>query len=79
MMAPQMHQGIALGPTGNLQGTVKFYCLNKERVLKWHSFTPLPMPDRVIRQVNTIGLKEKYGHTFWFINKHKEPNEWTDK
>ena len=22
------HKGIALGPTGNLQGSVKFYCLN---------------------------------------------------
>ena len=28
------HKGIALVPTGNLQGSVKFYCLNTGRVLK---------------------------------------------
>ena len=27
-------EGIALGPTGNLQGSVKLYCLNTGRVLK---------------------------------------------
>jgi hypothetical protein len=59
-MVPQMHKGIALGPMGNLQGTVKFYCLNARRVLKkCHSFMPLPMPDSVIQQVNTIGLKRE--------------------
>ena len=28
------HKGIVLGPTKNLQGSVKFYCLNTVRVLK---------------------------------------------
>ncbi len=59
MMVPWTHEGIALGPTGNLQETVKFYCLNMGRMLKCRSFTPLPMLDSVIQQVNTIGLKEK--------------------
>ena len=72
-MVPRMHEGIALGPTGNLQGTVKFYCLNTGRVLKCHSFTPLPMPVSVIQQVNTIGLKEKQGRSFRFLNRQKEP------
>jgi hypothetical protein len=29
--------------------------------------------------VNTIGLKEKQGRSFWFLNRQKEPYEWTDK
>ena len=33
------HEGIALGLTGNLQGSVKFYCLNTGRVLKRRDFT----------------------------------------
>jgi hypothetical protein len=33
-MAPRMHAAIALGPTGNMQGSVKFYCLTTGRVLK---------------------------------------------
>jgi hypothetical protein len=39
------HKCIALGPTGNLQGSVKIYCLNTGRVLKHRSFTPMPMPN----------------------------------
>ncbi len=75
MMVPRTHKDIALGLTGNLQGTVKFYCLNTGCMLKRHSFTALPMPERV----NTIGLKEKQERSFRFLNKRKEPYKWTDK
>jgi hypothetical protein len=79
MMVPRTHKGIALGPMGNLQGTVKFYCLKTGRVLKRRSFRPLPMPDSVIQQVNTIGLKEKQGRSFRFLNRQKEPYKWTNE
>jgi hypothetical protein len=36
------------------------------------------MPDRVIKRVNAIGLREKQGRTFWFLNRRQEPYEWTD-
>ena len=77
-MTPRMHECIALDPTGNLQGSVKFYCLTTGRVLKRRSFTPMPMPDRVIRRVNTLGEREGQGRTFRFLNRRKEPYEWTD-
>jgi hypothetical protein len=48
-------------------------------MLKRHSFMPLPMPDSMIQQVNTIGLKEKQGRSFLFLNRQKEPYEWTNK
>ncbi len=54
-MVGHTHEGIALGPTGNLQGSVKFFCLNTGRMLKRRSFTSLPMPTRVIEWVDTIG------------------------
>ena len=54
-MVWRSHEAIALGPTGNLQGSVKFYCINNGWVLKHCSFTLMPMPDRVIKQVNKIG------------------------
>jgi hypothetical protein len=38
----------------------------------------MPMPDRIIKWVNQIGLREKQGHTFWFLNRSKEPYKWTD-
>ena len=51
------HKGIALGPTVNIQGIVKFYCLNTGRVLKQRAFTEIPMPAAVIAKVNKIGKK----------------------
>jgi hypothetical protein len=48
------------------------------RILKRHSFTAMPMPDRVIKRVNTIGLREKQGRTFRFTDRSKEPYEWMD-
>jgi hypothetical protein len=57
-MEPRTHETTALGPTGNLQGSVKFYCLNTERVLKRCPFTPMPIPDCIIKWVNANGLRE---------------------
>ena len=78
-MAWKTHECIALGPTGNLQGSVKFYCLTTGRVLKCCSFTPMPMPDRVIKRVDAIGEREGQGLTFWFLNRQKETYKWTDE
>jgi hypothetical protein len=36
------------------------------------------MPDRVIKHVNAIGLHEKQGRTFRFLNRRQEPYEWMD-
>jgi hypothetical protein len=33
-MMPRTHEAIAMGPTGSLQGTVKFFCLTTGRILK---------------------------------------------
>ncbi len=48
------------------------------RVLKRRSFTPMPMPDRVIKRVNAISVREGQKRTFRFLNRCKEPFEWTD-
>jgi hypothetical protein len=62
------HEAIALGPTGNLQGSMKFNSLDTGRVLKRRSFAPIPILDRIIAKVNNIGAKEKQGRTFHFLN-----------
>jgi hypothetical protein len=36
------------------------------------------MPDRVLKRVNDIGLREKQGQTFRFLNRRREPYKWTD-
>ncbi len=58
---------------------MKFYCLKTGRVLKHRSFTAMPMPARVIRRVNTIGAQEGQGREFWFLNRRKEPYEWSNE
>ena len=78
-MMPRTHEATALGPTGNLQGSVKFYCTTTGRVLKRRSFTPMPMPAQVIRRINAIGAREKQGCEFCFLNRRNEPHEWTDE
>ncbi len=54
-MVGRTHESIALSPMGNLQRSVKFFCLNMGRVLKRQLFTALPMPTRVIKWVDRIG------------------------
>jgi hypothetical protein len=78
-MAWRTHECIALGPTENLQGSVKFYCLTTGRVLKHCSFTPMPMPDWVIKRVDIIGERKGQGRTFRFLSQQKEPYKWTDE
>jgi hypothetical protein len=39
---------IVLGPTGNLQGTYKFFSLTTEKKIKRRQLTRYPMPDSVI-------------------------------
>ena len=51
-------EGITLGLPGNLQGSVKFFCLNTARVLKRRGFSVIPMPKSSITKVNEIGKKE---------------------
>ena len=63
----------------DLQGSVKFYCLNTGCILKWHSFNKMPMSTRMIKCVDTIGAWEKQGGEFRFVNRNKEPFGWTDE
>jgi hypothetical protein len=59
-MSWRSHEAIALGPTGNLQGSIKFYCINTGRVLKRHSFTPMPMSNRPLKSNKLIWLIKCY-------------------
>ena len=37
------------------------------------------MPTAVIAKVDKIGKKENQGKEFWFLNRNKEPFDWTDE
>ena len=79
-MEGRTHQAIAVGPTGNFNGTHKFFCLTTGRILKRRKWTELPMPTSVIKLLNKWGEKtrrEVYPHNVEFRNRNKLPYEWT--
>jgi hypothetical protein len=63
---------------GNLQGSVKFYCLTTGQIFKRRHWSELPMPDNIIKKVKRIGLSECQGREFRFLNRSGAPYEWTD-
>ncbi len=50
-----------------------------ERMLKWWSFTALPIPMKVIKWVDTIEAQEAQGREFCFLNWNKDTFTWTDE
>ena len=73
------HPGIALGPSGNLQGSVRFFCLLTGKVLTRRNFTRFPMPDSIIKLVEKWGIKSKkelFGKDLTFRNRNREKYEW---
>jgi hypothetical protein len=57
---------IALGPNGNLQGGVRFYSLITGKILNrsCHDYTPLKMPEDVIRRIKTMTKNSVKGLIF---------------
>ena len=51
-MTPMTHEAIALGTSGNLQGTHKVLFLETGLVLKLRVNTVVPMPDQLVKKIN---------------------------
>jgi hypothetical protein len=54
-MVTRSTPAIVLGPTGNLQGTCKFFSLETGKKIKRRKFTACPMPDSVMKKVEAFG------------------------
>jgi hypothetical protein len=54
-MVTRSTPAIVLGPTGNLQGTYKFFSLETGKKIKRHKLMACPMPDSVIKKVEAFG------------------------
>ena len=70
---------VVLGPTGDVQGLVKCYSLTSNKIIQLRTITPLPMPDRIIKQIKKLGKKSKQAQTaerLTFLNRHKEKSDW---
>ena len=67
MMVPCTHEAIMLG--------VLSFLPDYGARLEAKVIYSLPVPDRVIRKVNVIGICETQGRKFWFLNWGREPFE----
>jgi hypothetical protein len=75
-MTMRMTPVIVLGPTGNLQGTYKFFSLETSKKIKRRKLTPYPMPDLVIRRVEKYGNNNALPGIFDFANRSRVLFEW---
>ena len=57
-MQRHTHAAICLGPTGNLQGSYCFLCLETGKCITHRNFTELPMPQSVIDRVHHLATAE---------------------
>jgi len=69
-------EAIYLGPTGNFQGTSKFFDLETGKVIKRRKFTELPMPDSVIKKVEKWADKDKQRAGMPYRNRRNERYDW---
>ena len=53
------HNCIVVGTSGNRQGLLKCFDLTTGSVVTRRIFDVLPMPDRIVKQVNSWGVKSK--------------------
>jgi hypothetical protein len=70
---------IVLDPTGNLQGTYKFFSLSTGKKVKRRAFTPYPMPCLVIRKVKVYGKSTALPGSFDFANRNGILFEWNEE
>ena len=73
---------IALGPTGNVQGSLACFDINTGEVLTRCTVTSLPMPDRVVKKMIAWGKKStqmrKQDIALQFLNRRRMPFDWDD-
>ncbi|KAL7534452.1 hypothetical protein ACHAXR_007085 [Thalassiosira sp. AJA248-18] len=71
--------GICLGPTGNMQGTYKFFDIDTGFIVKRRTFKVLPTPNRVVKLVNEWGKKNGSNGDLLFTNRNNEKYDWDDE
>ena len=74
-MIARTHEAICMGPTGNYQGSYKFYCLKTKRKLIRRRWTEMPMPGSIIRRIHAHAALDKTLGRLTFRNRRDEPDE----
>jgi hypothetical protein len=75
-MVTRLTPSAALGHTGNLQGTYKFFSPATGQKIKRREYTPYPMPDLVIKKVDAFGKSNALLGSFDFADRNSILFEW---
>jgi hypothetical protein len=78
-MVTRSTPAIVLGPTGNLQGTYKFFSLATGKKVKQRVFAPYPMPDSVIKKVEAYAKLTALPGIFDFADRNGILFEWNEE
>eukprot|EP00804_Cyclotella_cryptica_P010069 CCRYP_018044-RA/>CCRYP_018044-RA protein AED:0.31 eAED:-0.77 QI:0/-1/0/1/-1/0/1/0/270 len=74
-MTPRTHETICMGPTGNIQGSYKFYCLCTKKKLTRRRWSEMPMPKSIIRKVDRQAKRDKAAARLAFADRNNRPYE----
>jgi hypothetical protein len=77
-MVSRSMPSIVLGPTGNLQGTYKFFSLVTGKKIKRRRLTRYPMPDSVIKKVEGYARKAGKAKALDFADRSGILFEWNE-
>jgi hypothetical protein len=78
-MVSRLTPSIVLGPTGNLQGTYKFFSLIMGKKIKRRQLTRYPMPDSVITKVERYARAGGTPKALDFANRSGILFKWNDE
>jgi len=78
-MQPRTHETICMGPTGNAQGSYKFYYLKTKQKLTRRQWSELPMPKSIIRKVHRHARVDKMQKGLRFSNRNNSPYEFDNE
>jgi hypothetical protein len=78
-MVTRSTPGIVLSPTGNLQGTYKFFSLATGKKVKCRAFMPYPMPDSVIKKVKAYAKSTALQGIFDFADRNGILFNWNEE
>ena len=73
------HPCIALGASGNRQGSIKCFDLETGKVVVRRTFRTMAWPDRLIKKANAWGKKSKSSvvkEDIKFLNQHRHMFDW---
>jgi hypothetical protein len=77
-MKPRGIPSICLGPTGNIQGTHNFLSLVSGLVIKWRTWTELPVLQSVIDCVTALAKNSGVPKDLVFADRKRNPYPWLD-